>query len=164
MLTIDLSPLYRSTIGFDRLAEALETAGRLVGAGDTYPPYDIQKTGEDSYRITMAVAGFTQDDLKVEVQESTLLVVGQRHAKGDDDKVTYLHHGIAGRAFERRFQLADYVKVIGASLADGLLSIELKRELPEELKPRRIEIATRALPDKSKPASKLIEGDAAKAA
>lgn len=164
MLTMDLSPLYRSTVGFDRVAEALEAAMRLGTAGDGYPPYDIEKTGEDSYRITLAVAGFSEDDLKIEIRNGTLLVAGERHADGEEDKVTYLHHGIAGRAFERRFQLADYVQVKHATLSNGLLLIELERELPEELKPRRIAINAGAARVKSKPAPKMIEGSTTKAA
>ncbi len=164
MLTMDLSPLYRSTVGFDRVAEALESAMRLGTAGGGYPPYDIEKTGEDNYRITLAVAGFTEDDLKIEIRNGTLVIAGESHADGEEGKVTYLHHGIAGRAFERRFQLADYVQVKDATLSNGLLSVDLERQLPEELKPRRIAISAGAPRAKSRSAPKMIEGSTTKAA
>lgn len=141
--TFDFSPLFRSSIGFDRMLNALEAASR-VESFDNWPPYDIAKTGEDDYRITMAVAGFSQDELAVTQEQNMLMVSGQ---KTGEDGSHYLHRGIAGRAFQRRFELADHVRVEGASLVNGLLTIDLKREIPEEMKPRRIEIATgKALP------------------
>jgi molecular chaperone IbpA len=136
--TFDFSPLYRSSVGFDRMLNALEAATR-VETVDNWPPYDITKTSADDYCITLAVAGFGHDELAITQEQNTLMVSGQ---KAVDDKGEYLHRGIAGRAFQRRFELADHVKVVDASLADGLLTISLKRELPEEMKPRRIEIAT----------------------
>ncbi len=136
MRTIDLSPLYRSVVGFDRLADLLDSASTEAATG--YPPYNIERTGENSYRIEIAVAGFKSDDLNIEVKENLLTVQGRKPA--NDETKRYLHRGLAERNFERRFQLADYVIVTDADLADGLLSISLKRELPEALKPRRIEI------------------------
>ncbi|QOG07207.1 Hsp20 family protein [Aureimonas sp. OT7] len=141
--TFDFSPLFRSSIGFDRMLSALEAA-RRVESIDNWPPYDIAKLGEDDYRITMAVAGFGESDLTITQEQNMLLVSGQ---KAGEDAGEYLHRGIAGRAFQRRFELADHVKVGGASLTNGLLTIDLKREIPEEMKPRRIEIAAgEALP------------------
>ncbi len=152
MRTIDLSPLYRSVVGFDRLADLLDSASTEAATG--YPPYNIERTGENTYRIEIAVAGFKSDDLMIEVKENLLTVQGRKPA--NDETKRYLHRGLAERNFERRFQLADYVVVSDAHLADGLLSISLKRELPEALKPRRIEIggATRQ-------AASLIEGEKA---
>jgi molecular chaperone IbpA len=132
----DLSPLFRSSVGFDRVFDLLESA--RVTASDNWPPYDIIKKGDDDYRITMAVAGFSQEDLNITHERNMLVIAGQRSV---DDDNQYLHRGIAGRAFERRFELADHVKVTGASLVNGLLTIDLQREIPEEMKPRRIEIA-----------------------
>ena len=151
--TFDFSPLFRSSIGFDRMLDALETASRIETV-DNWPPYDIAKTSEDDYRISMAVAGFAQDELDITQEHNMLMVSGQ---KAGEDKGEYLHRGIAGRAFQRRFELADHVKVIGASLVNGLLTIDLKREIPEEMKPRRIEIAG----DKATPkgATKKIEAE-----
>ena len=138
--TFDFASLFRSSIGFDQLLETLETTSRLTAA-DNWPPYDIVKTGEDDYHISMAVAGFTEDDLTITQEQNMLRVTG--HKIGDEeDNRQYLHRGIAGRAFERRFELADHVKVIGASLVNGLLTIELKREVPEEMKPRRIAVTS----------------------
>jgi molecular chaperone IbpA len=134
----DFSPLFRSTIGFDRLPGLLESAARVDEASLGYPPYNIEKHDEESYRITMAVAGFTEDDLNIEVREHSLIVSG-RLPQDDGDK-TFLHHGIAGRAFQRTFQVADHVKVTGAQLENGLLHIDLVRELPEEMKARQIRI------------------------
>jgi len=138
MRTIDFSPLYRSVVGFDRLADMLDAASIETAGG--YPPYNIERTGENAYRIEMAVAGFKPKDLTIEIKENLLTVQG-RKADGEEAK-RYLHRGLAERNFERRFQLADYVVVTSAELADGLLSLSLKRELPEALKPRRIEIST----------------------
>lgn len=141
--TFDFSPLFRSSIGFDRMLNALETASR-VETIDNWPPYDIAKSSEDDYRITMAVAGFGLDDLTITQERNMLIVSGH---KTGEDKAEYLHRGIAGRTFQRRFELADHVKVINAGLINGLLTIDLKREIPEEMKPRRIEIGSgKALP------------------
>lgn len=137
-MTVDLSPLYRTAIGFDRLAGMLENANRLESAG--YPPYNIEVTGEDEYQITMAVAGFTDDELSIESKQNELTVSGEK--AGSEDDRQFLHRGIATRSFERKFQLADHVFVKGARLEHGLLHIELYRELPEALKPRSISIET----------------------
>jgi molecular chaperone IbpA len=127
------------------MLDALESASRLASI-DNWPPYDIVKVGEDDYRIRMAVAGFTEDDLTITQEQNMLMVVGQKSDEGGENG-QYLHRGIAARAFQRRFELADHVKVVGASLVNGLLTIDLKRVLPEEMKPRRIAIATgEALP------------------
>jgi molecular chaperone IbpA len=138
--TLDFAPLYRSSIGFDRMFNLLENASRLQSI-DSSPPYDITKTGDDDYQITMAVAGFSQDDLTLTQEPNLLIVTGQKSAEDTGD---YLHRGIAGRSFQRRFELADHVKVVGASLVNGLLAVELRREIPEAMKPRRIEIGTSA--------------------
>ena len=151
MRTIDLSPLYRSVVGFDRLASLLDAAASNEAASG-YPPYNIERTDENAYRIEIAVAGFKSDELSIEVKENLLTVTGRKTA--NDDVKRYLHRGLAERNFKRRFQLADYVIVHDAALADGLLSIALKRELPEALKPRTIEIKSDAAP--------LIEGKTAK--
>ena len=140
MRTYDFTPLYRSAVGFDRLAGLLESAAR-TSQENGWPPYNIETTGENAYRIEIAVAGFTPDELNIEVKENLLTVTGRKSA--NDDVVpqkTYLHRGLAERDFERRFQLADYVVVTDANLVNGLLTITLKRELPEALKPRRVEI------------------------
>jgi len=137
MRTIDFSPLYRSVVGFDRLADLLDSATLDGAAG--YPPYNIERAGENAYRVEIAVAGFRPEDLNIEVKENLLTVTGRKAA--NDEPRRFLHRGLAERNFERKFQLADYVVVTEANLADGLLSIALKRELPEALKPRRIEIA-----------------------
>ncbi|NKK74175.1 Hsp20 family protein [Rhizobium leguminosarum bv. viciae] len=135
---LDFSPLFRSSIGFERMLNALDAASRAETI-DNWPPYDIVKAGEDEYRIAMAVAGFSQDELAI-IQEQNMLVVSGQKANGED--VQYLHRGIAGRSFQRRFELADHVKVVDAGLVNGLLTIDLKREIPEEMKPRQIEIGT----------------------
>ena len=153
MRTIDFTPLYRSAVGFDRMANLLESAARTGEAGG-WPPYNIETTGENAYRIEIAVAGFKPDELNIEVKENLLTVTGRRTANDGEDR-TFLHRGLAERDFERRFQLADYVVVTEAGLNNGLLTIDLKRELPEALKPRRIEI-------NAGPA--LIEGKRKKAA
>jgi len=137
----DFSPLIRSSVGFDRVFDLLETAARVQHA-DNWPPYDIVKTGDDQYTINMAVAGFSPDELTVTMQPNQLVVSGHKH---DEKAGEYLHRGIAQRALERRFELADHVNVVAANLDNGLLTIELKREIPEEMKPRRIEIRTRAV-------------------
>jgi molecular chaperone IbpA len=150
MRTIDFSPLYRSAIGFDHLASLLDASLRNEQKRPTYPPYNIELTGEDQYRITMAVAGFQQADLSIEVEGNTLTVSGQK-AEDDEDR-QYLYRGIAARNFERQFQLADHIKVTGASFKDGMLDIDLEREIPDALKPRKITIqsdANAALNDSS---------------
>jgi molecular chaperone IbpA len=138
MRTLDFSPLYRSVVGFDRLADLLDAASHESATG--YPPYNIERTAENEYRIEIAVAGFKRDELTIDVKESVLTVQGRKAA--NDQERRFVHRGLAERNFERRFQLAEYVVVTEANLADGLLSVSLKRELPEALKPRRIEIGT----------------------
>ena len=140
MNTLDFSPLFRSTIGFDRLMRLADSALR-VDTAPTYPPYNIEKTGEDTYRLTMAVAGFGRDEIEITVKENALVVAGKAKA---EEEGSYLHRGIARRAFERRFHLADHIKVTGAALDNGLLHVELAREVPESAKPRTIEIASGA--------------------
>jgi molecular chaperone IbpA len=139
-MRFDLAPLYRSTVGFDRLASLLDQASGLDTDAPAYPPYNIERLTDNAYRITMAVAGFAKSDVTIEVRDSTLTVRGEK--KPDSADRAFLHRGIAGRGFERRFQIADHVEVVAADLQDGLLHIELKRELPEKMKPRRIEIGT----------------------
>ncbi|KAA0910271.1 Hsp20 family protein [Aquicoccus porphyridii] len=139
MRNFDLAPLYRATVGFDQIADMLDRVMSNDMTANTYPPYNIEKTADDAYRISIAVAGFAENDLSVEVRDGAL-IVSARKAEEDEDRV-YLHRGIATRAFERRFQLADHVKVMGATHTDGMLHIDLVREIPEALKPRRIAIA-----------------------
>ncbi len=141
MRHFDLSPLYRSTIGFDRLGSLLDTLSSFEGEAPSYPPYNIERVGENEYRITMAVAGFGDRDLDIEVKENTLSIRGEKKSEVED--TTVLHRGIASRSFERRFQLADHVMVKGASLEHGLLHVDLVRELPEAMKPRTIPISTK---------------------
>ncbi len=138
MRHVDFTPLYRSTIGFDRLAQLLDNVTGL-DADTTYPPYNIERLGENEYRISMAVAGFVEDEIRIEVKEQSLTVRGEK--KPDQADRQFLHRGIAARSFERRFQLADHVEVTSAQMKDGLLDIDLKREVPERLKPRVIQIA-----------------------
>ena len=140
MRHIDFAPLYRSTVGFDRLVNMLD---HIAGDDNGFPPYNIERVGENEYRITMAVAGFSRDELSVEVKEQTLTVRGQKEATSKDRE--YLHRGIATRSFERRFQLADHVEVKDSALSDGLLDIGLVRNVPEKMKPRLIEIADQAV-------------------
>ena len=135
----DFSPLYRSLIGVDRMADLVQSAMRSEGDAG-FPPYDVEKTGEDGYRITLAAAGFSADELEITALPNLLVVTGRRANVPAEDARTYLHRGIAGRNFERKFELADYVVVKSAAYDNGLLSIELAREVPEALKPRRIEI------------------------
>ena len=156
MRTIDFTPLYRSAVGFDRLAGLLESAAR-TSQENGWPPYNIETTGENAYRIEIAVAGFKADELSIEVKENLLTVSGKKAANDDATQRTYLHRGLAERDFERRFQLADYVVVTDADLSNGLLTIALKRELPEALKPRRIEIGV----GQNTNQAQLIEGEAA---
>ena len=146
MRSFDFSPLFRSTVGFDRMFDMLD---QVADTSQGYPPYNIERTSENQYRITVAVAGFGEKDLNVEVRDGVLSVTGKRE---EADKQSYLHHGIAGRAFERRFQLAEHVEVRAAKLENGLLHIDLERVIPEEKKPRRIAI--------NAPELKTIEGQA----
>ncbi len=138
MRTFDFAPLYRSTVGFDRLFSMLDQVGGLEST-NSYPPYNIERTGENAYRITVAVAGFADSELSIESKENTLTIRGDKPAK-EENAAEVLYQGIAGRAFERRFQLADYVQVRGASLENGLLHVHLEREIPEAKKPRQIAI------------------------
>jgi molecular chaperone IbpA len=140
MRTFDLAPLYRSTVGFDRLFSRLDQATGFDGATPSYPPYNIERTGENAYRITLAVAGFSDADLSIEAKENTLTIRGEKQAKADEKKGEVLYRGIAARAFERVFQLAEHVEVKGAALENGLLHVDLVRELPEAMKPRQIKI------------------------
>ena len=144
----DLTPLYRSTIGFDRLGSLLDTLSSFEGDTPSYPPYNIERVGENDYRISMAVAGFGESDLDIEVKENTLSIRGEKRV--EQENATFLHRGIAARSFERRFELADYVMVKGASLENGLLHVDLVRELPEAMKPRTIQITTKSDGDKPK--------------
>ena len=139
MTRFDFSPLFRSTVGFDRMMNLLEASSRT--GEDGYPPYNIEKKGDNEYRITMAVAGFGEDDLAIEVKDGTVTISGSVNADGDKER-TYLYRGIAGRSFKRAFQLADHVHVSGATMENGLLHIDLVREVPEALKPRTIRIST----------------------
>jgi len=150
MTTFDFSPLFRTSVGYDRLANLLNATHR-VEQGNGFPPYNIQKAGEDRYRITMAVAGFSDADLNITSENSKLVVTGERPEEPEDEEHGFLYRGIATRSFERRFNLADHVKVVGARLDNGLLHIDLEREIPEEMKPRKIEI-------QSSSRGKLLEG------
>lgn len=140
MRSFDMTPLLRSSVGFENLNRLVDFATRPDLAGDAYPPYNIEKTGDDEYRVTMAVAGFAQDDLNISVKENVLTIKAK--AGEDDSERTFLHRGIAKRSFERRFHLADTIRVTGASFENGLLNVELVREVPEHKKERRIEINT----------------------
>jgi len=139
MRNLDFEPLYRATVGFDRVADMMDRVLANAASQPSYPPYNIEKTSDDAYRISIAVAGFTGDDLSVDVKENALIVAARR--TGDEGQRKYLHRGIATRAFDRTFQLADHIRVTGATHANGMLHIDLVREVPEALKPRRIEIA-----------------------
>jgi len=154
MTNFDATPLFRSAIGFDRLSRLVDSA-RAASEGQSYPPYNIERTGEDSYVLTMAVAGFGEEDLDITAQDNVLTVSGKAAPQAPDQERRYLHRGIAGRAFERRFVLADHIQVQGADLTNGLLHVSLKREVPEALKPRRIAIGNG--PASQRPA---IEGQA----
>jgi molecular chaperone IbpA len=142
MRTLDFAPLLRSSIGFENLNRLVDFATR--GEGDAYPPYNIEKLGDGAYRISMAVAGFTRDELDLTVQDNVLIIVGRAEQSGEGEQREFIHRGIAKRAFERRFQLADTIKVTGAGYENGLLNVELVREIPEHKKPRRIEIGGEA--------------------
>ena len=146
MRHFDLTPLYRSTIGFDRFGSLLDQLASFEGDTPSYPPYNIERVGENDYRISMAVAGFGEGDLAIEMKENTLSIRGDKTT--EQEATTFLHRGIASRSFERRFQLADHVVVRGATLENGLLHVDLKRELPEAMKPRTIPIATKTAADK----------------
>ena len=139
MRAYDFSPLYRTAIGFDRLANLIDSASRFDAQAPSYPPYNVERVDEDAYRVTMAVAGFSEDELDIEVKDQTLTVAGRKAEP--ETRATYLYQGIAARSFERRFQLADHVQVTGARLENGLLHVDLRREVPEALKPRSIPIA-----------------------
>lgn len=154
MRTFDLAPLYRSTVGFDRLFSLLDQVGGFDTPSSSYPPYNIERTDENAYRVTVAVAGFTENDLSIEVKENTLTIRGEKQVKDGEKSGEVLYQGIAARAFERRFQLADHVEVKGASLENGLLHVDLKREIPEAMKPRQIPIG----------GAKVIDAKTAKAA
>ena len=140
MRNFDLSPLYRSTVGFDRVFGMLDSLGNFEGSAPTYPPYNIERTGENAYRVTLAVAGFGENDITIEVKEGTLTVSGAKNEAAECEGKEVLYRGIAARSFERRFQLADHVEVKGASLENGLLHVDLVREIPEAMKPRTIAI------------------------
>ena len=143
MRAYDLSPLFRSTVGFDRLSDLFDAAFGGEEPTNGYPPYNIEKTGEDAYRITMAVAGFGEGDLAITAQENLLVIAG-RLQNGPETERRYLHRGIATRAFERKFSLADHIKVAGATLVNGLLNVDLVREVPEAMKPKQVKISTKA--------------------
>ena len=153
MRHVDFSPLYRSTVGFDRLFNLLDSMGQPEQSAPTYPPYNIERTGENAYRISMAVAGFGENDLEIEAKENTLLVKGNQ-SKTEEEEGEMLFRGIAARNFERRFQLADHVEVRNAELENGLLHIDLVREIPEAMKARKIEISAQG--------ARQIEGKAKK--
>jgi molecular chaperone IbpA len=157
MVTYDFSPFYRSTIGFDRMAQFLENAARVSELDNSYPPYNIESVGEDHYRVTVAVAGFSPDELEIEVRENVLYISGAKGEESGDRH--FLHHGIAGRAFKRQFRLAEHVKVEDAALDNGLLIVDLVREVPEAMKPRTIPITTGAPKNIVSKAKKLLSGE-----
>ncbi|HLL29171.1 MAG TPA: Hsp20 family protein [Xanthobacteraceae bacterium] len=160
MRTFDLTPLYRSTVGFDHLFSLLDSFGGLEGGNPSYPPYNIERTGENAYRISVAVAGFTEKELNIEVKENTLSIRGEKETvEKKEEGGEVLYQGIAARAFERRFQLADHVEVRGASLENGLLHVDLVREIPESKKPRQI-----AIGNGKEAKAQVIEAKPAKAA
>ena len=150
MRTYDFSPLFRSTIGFDRLTNIMDAAMRQNDVTESYPPYNIQKTAENAYCITLAVAGFSEEELEIISHDGNLVIEGRVKPNEENSENIFLHRGIAGRAFKRSFQLADHIKITGANLSNGLLNVELVREIPEELKPRKIEIS-------SSPKTRIIE-------
>lgn len=139
MRNLDLTPYRRSTVGFDRLFDLLENSTRQAAASDNYPPFDLERVADDRYRITLAVAGFKKDEIDITAQQNLLVVAGRKESNGQD-RSQYLHLGIANRSFERRFELADFIRVENADLADGLLTIDLVREVPEAMKPQKIAI------------------------
>ena len=144
MRTIDFSPIFRHTVGFDRMQRLMNSAMQQDNAANTYPPYNIEQTGENDYSVTLALAGFGEEDVEITTKENTLVVAGKLEREDDND-ISYLYRGIAGRAFERRFELADHIKVTNASLANGLLKIELMREIPEEEKLKKISITANVI-------------------
>jgi len=157
MRNFDFSPLYRSTVGFDHFADLIDRAfAGEVAQTNTYPPFNIEKTADDAYRISIAVAGFSDDELTLETRDNQLLVSARKDEETKDEGKTYLHRGIAQRSFEKRFQLAEHVTVRGASVANGMLNIDLAREMPEALKPRRIEIVSPAKTIDAAPAKKAV--------
>ncbi|MEO1720511.1 MAG: Hsp20 family protein [Pseudomonadota bacterium] len=158
MRTANFAPLYRSTVGFDQLFRMLDTMATDATDNAGYPPYNIERTGENDYRITMAVAGFTSDDIDVEVKDGALHIRAEKNSD-DQKKREFLHRGIAERSFERNFQLADYVEVVGADISDGLLHVQLQRNLPERMKPRTVAISTNGMSGQ-KPATQQIEATA----
>lgn len=141
MRPYDFSPLYRSFVGFDRMANLIDAASQHAATDKSYPPYNVAQLSENAYQIELAIAGFAEDELDLESHENVLTITGRKTPSADNDTVEYLHRGIAERGFERRFQLADHVRVEGADLKNGLLVVSLKRELPEALKPRKINIS-----------------------
>ena len=155
MRSYDLSPLYRATVGFDRMMNLLDSAARVDESAPSYPPYNIEKIGEDSYRISMAVAGFAEEELDLTVTENSLVISGKKDKAVEKD-AKFLHRGIANRSFQRSFELADHIRVAGAALENGLLHIDLVREIPEAMKPRSIKIEA-----KTPSAAKVIEDQAA---
>jgi molecular chaperone IbpA len=157
MRTLDLSPLFRASVGFDSLARVFDAATRVDDSTFTYPPYNIAKSGEDTYRITFALAGFGENEIDIQVENNTLTVRGK--VNQDKDATTYLHRGIAGRSFERKFELANHIQVTGARMENGLLHVDLKREVPEALKPRRI-----AINGNTAPTEKQVEKQISQAA
>ena len=159
MMTYDFSPFYRSAIGFDRMAQLLEKMQRASDVDNGYPPYNIEVAGEDQYRVTVAVAGFEASELDIEVRENTLHISGQKAGEGKDDSAQYLHRGIASRSFSKQFRLADHVKVENAWLDNGLLTVDLVREVPEEMKPKHIAIKGGAPVDIISRAKKLLNSD-----
>ncbi|HEV2568522.1 Hsp20 family protein [Sphingomonas sp.] len=159
MRSFDLTPYRRSMVGFDRLFDLLENSARSAASGDNYPPFDLERLAEDRYRITLAVAGFKKDEIDITAQQNLLLVTGKKETV-QQDRSSFLHVGIANRSFERRFELADFVRVESANLADGLLTIELVREIPEAMKPQKIAIGATAQPSASND-TKTIEHSAA---
>lgn len=142
MRTFDFAPFYRSTVGFDRMFSMLDQLAGVEGSVPSYPPYNIERTGENAYRISVAVAGFADADLSIEAKENTLTIRGEKQSNDEEETGNLLHRGIAGRNFERSFQLAEHIEVKGANLANGLLHVDLVREIPEALKPRAIPIAS----------------------
>ena len=159
MMTYDFSPFYRSTIGFDRMAQLLEKMQRASDVDNGYPPYNIESAGEDHYRVTVAVAGFASSELDIEVRENTLHISGQKTRDGKNNGGQYLHQGIASRSFGKEFRLADHVKVENAWLDNGLLTVDLVRKVPEEMKPKQIAINGGAPVDLISRAEKLLGSD-----
>jgi molecular chaperone IbpA len=157
MRTLDLSPLFRASVGFDSLARVFDAATRVDDSTFTYPPYNIAKSGEDTYRITFALAGFSENEIDIQVENNALTVRGK--VSQEKDATTYLHRGIAGRSFERKFELANHIQVTGARMDNGLLHVDLKREIPEALKPRRI-----AINGNTAPTEKQVEKQISQAA